>query len=103
MVMVFVRSFVLFVWFLTRDSSYKLVVPMLYGCYIVTHLGLHHIFTLPGCHLFARRPFLCQDDSFLLIVYFASTKSCISLVQFHIKKKSVKSTAKIVLSNSIQG
>ena len=34
----------LFVWFLTRDSSVRLGVPTFYSCYIVivSHPGLHH-------------------------------------------------------------
>jgi len=42
MVMVFVRSFVLFVWFQTCDLSVGLVVHEFQRCNIVTHPGLHH-------------------------------------------------------------
>ena len=42
MVMVFVRSFVLFVWFLTRDSSVVLIVCTFWRCSIVSHPGVHH-------------------------------------------------------------
>ena len=41
-VMVFVRWFVLFVWFLTRDSSVGYVLPTFKRCYSVSHPGLHH-------------------------------------------------------------
>ena len=42
MVMVFVRCFVLFVWFLTRDSSVGHVLPTFWRCHTVAHPGLHH-------------------------------------------------------------